>query len=29
MAAEIVEAVGHKSSIVWVDADGFRIASLR
>jgi hypothetical protein len=29
MASEIVEAVGHKSSIVWVDADGFRIASLR
>jgi hypothetical protein len=26
MAAQIVEAVGHKSSIIWVDEDGFRVA---
>lgn len=26
MAAQIVETVGHKSSIVWVDEDGFRVA---
>ncbi len=28
-AAQIVDAVGHKSSIVWVDEDGFRIALTR
>ncbi|MGB7860926.1 MAG: DUF5671 domain-containing protein [Acidimicrobiia bacterium] len=29
MAAEIVEAVGHRSSIVWVEGTGFRIAGAR
>ncbi len=29
MAAAIVEAVGHQSSLVWVDADGFRVAAAR
>ncbi len=29
MAAEIVEAVGHTSSLVWVDEDGFRVAPSR
>lgn len=29
MAAEIVEAVGHRSVYVWVDADGYRIAPSR
>lgn len=29
MADEIVEAVGNRSSYVWVDSDGFRIATAR
>ena len=29
MAAEIVEAVGHRSAYVWVDGDGYRIAPSR
>ena len=29
LAVEIVEAVGHRSSYVWVDGDGFRIAPAR
>lgn len=29
MASEIVEAVGHTSSLVWVDEDGFRVAPSR
>lgn len=29
MAAEIVEAVGHRSAYVWVDDDGYRIAPER
>lgn len=28
-AAAIVEAVGHRSSLVWVDEDGFRVAPAR
>jgi hypothetical protein len=29
MASKIVEAVGHTSSLVWVDEDGFRVAPSR
>ena len=29
MATQIVEEVNHKSSLVWVDRDGFRVASAR
>jgi hypothetical protein len=29
MAARIVEEVGTRSSIVWVDADGARVAPVR
>ena len=29
MASEIVEAVGHASSLVWVDQEGYRVAPLR
>ncbi len=29
MASEIVEAVGHASSLVWVDQEGYRVARLR
>jgi hypothetical protein len=29
MAEEIVAAVGNRSSIVWVDEDGFRVGPAR